>query len=44
MGQKRGELRYYANIVQEIQMEDTDGFKEMMRIDFEHFKETLNLT
>ena len=25
-------------------MEDTDGFKEMMRIDFEHFKEILNLT
>ena len=24
-------------------MKDTDAFKEMMRIDFEHFKEILNL-
>ena len=43
LNQKREELAYYANIVQELQMEDTDGFQEMMRMDFEHFKLILNL-
>lgn len=41
---EREELGYYTNVVQEVRMEDTDVFKELMRIDFEHFKEILNLT
>ena len=40
---EREELGYYTNVVQEVWMEDTDVFKELMRIDFEHFKEILNL-
>ena len=40
---KREELGYYANIVRELRMEDTDGWKEMMRMDFEYFKEILIL-
>ena len=40
---EREELGYYTNVVQEVRMEDTDVFKELMRIDFEHFKEILNL-
>ena len=37
---EREELGYYTNVVQEVRMEDTDVFKELMRIDF---KEILNL-
>ena len=40
---KREELRYYPNIVHKLQMGDTDVFKEIIRMDFEHFKEILNL-
>ena len=40
---EREELGYYTNVVQEVRMEDTDVFKDLMRIDFEHFKEILNL-
>ena len=40
---RRRELRYYTNIVQELQLEDTNGFKEMMRMDYKYFKEILNL-
>ena len=40
---EREELGYYTNVVQEVRMEDTGVFKELMRIDFEHFKEILNL-
>ena len=40
---EREELGYYTNIVQEVRMEDTDGFKELMRMDLKHFKEILNL-
>ena len=40
---EREELGYYTNVVQEVRMEDTDVFKELMRIDFEHFTEILNL-
>ena len=29
--------------MQELQLQDTGEFKEMMRMDFEHFKELLNL-
>ena len=43
MDLKREELGFYANTVQELQIQDTGGFKEMMRMDFEHFKELLNL-
>ena len=35
LDQRREELGHYANIVQKLQMEDTDWFKEMMRMDFE---------
>ena len=38
---EREELGYYTNIVQELRMEGTVGFKEMMRMDFKHFKEIL---
>ena len=40
---KREELSYFTNIVRELQLEDTEGFKEMMRMDFKHFNEILNL-
>ena len=40
---KREGLVYFTNIVRELQLEDTKGFKEMMRMDFKHFNEILNL-
>ena len=40
---RRRELGYYTKIVQELQLEDTNGFKEMMRMDYKYFKEILNL-
>ena len=40
---KREELHYFINILQELQLEDTEGFKEMMRMDFKHFNKILNL-
>ena len=39
---KREELGYFTN-VRELQLEETEGFKEMMRMDFKHFDEILNL-
>ena len=41
--QKREELGYFTNIVQELQLEDTEGLKEMMKSIFKHFNEILNL-
>ena len=35
---KRKELVYFTN-VGELQLEDTEGFKEMMRMDFKYFNE-----
>ena len=43
LNQKGEEVGYYANIAQEFQMQDTNGFKEIMRMNFEHFKEIINL-
>ena len=40
---KREDLGYFTDIVRELQLEDTEGFKEMMRMDFKHFNEILNL-
>ena len=40
---KREELDDFTNIVWELQLEDTEGFKEMMRMDFKHFNKILNL-
>ena len=40
---KREEQVYFTNIVQELQLEDTEGFQEMMRMDFKHFNKILNL-
>ena len=40
---KREELGYFTEIVRELQLKDTEGFKEMMRMDFRHFNEILNL-
>ena len=40
---KREKLGYYANIVQELRMKETNGFKEIMWMDLEHFKEMLHL-
>ena len=40
--QTREELDYFTNIVREFQLENTQFFKEMMRMDFKHFNEILN--
>ena len=40
---KREQLGYFTNILREMQLEDTEGFKEMIRMDFKHFNEILNL-
>ena len=40
---KREEQGYLTNIVRELQLKDTERFKEMMRMDFKHFNEILNL-
>ena len=40
---KREELGYLTNIVRELQLENTGGFEEIMRMDFKHFNEILNL-
>ena len=40
--QTREELGYFTNIVREFQLENTQFFKEMMRMDFKHFNEILN--
>ena len=40
---KREELGYLTNIVRELQLENTEGFEEIMRMDFKHFNEILNL-
>ena len=40
---KREELGYFTNILRKLQLEDTEGFKKMVRIDFKHFNEILNL-
>ena len=31
---KKEELGYFRNIVRELQLENTEGFKQMMRMDF----------
>ena len=41
---KREELGYFTNNVRGLQLEDTEGFKEMVRTDFKHFDEILSLT
>ena len=41
---EREELVHFTKIIRELQLEDTGGFKEMMRMDFKHFNEILNLT
>ena len=40
---KKEELGYFRNIVRELQLENTEGFEEIMRMDFKHFNEILNL-
>ena len=40
---RREQLGYFKNIIQELRMENTGGFKEMMRMDYEKFKHVLNL-
>ena len=40
---KREELGYLTNIVRELQLEDTEGLTEIIRMDFRHFNEILNL-
>ena len=39
--EKRGTGLFY--IVRELQLEETEGLKELMRMDFKHFNEILNL-
>ena len=39
---KKEELGYFRNIVRELQLENTEGFKQMMRMDFKYFKEISN--
>ena len=41
---RRKELGYFKNIVQELHLEDTEGFKGMMSMNFKCFNETLNIT
>ena len=36
-------MRYFTDIVRELQLEYTEGFQEMMRMGFKHFNEILNL-
>ena len=36
---KREKQGYFNNIVRELQLVDTEGFKEMLRMDFKHFNE-----
>ena len=38
---RRSEGVFFSNIVQELRIEDTDGYKEMMRIRYEQFLEIL---
>ena len=40
---KREELGYFTNNVRELQLEDTEGFKDMIRMDLKHFNEILKL-
>ena len=40
---KREEQGYFTNMVRELQLEDTEEFKEMIRTDFKHFNKILNL-
>ena len=40
---RRDEQGYANNILRELSMEDTNGFKEMMRMSYEHFLYILNL-
>ena len=40
---KREELGYFTNNVRELQLEDIEGFKDMMRMDLKHFNEILKL-
>ena len=40
---KKEELDCFTNIVRELQLEDTEGFKEMMRMDLKQFNKILNL-
>ena len=35
---KREELGYFLDIVWELQLEDVEGFKEMVRMNLKHFK------
>ena len=41
---EKEELGYFTNNVRGLQLEDTEGFKEMVRMDFKHFDEILSLT
>ena len=40
---KREELGYFLDIVWELQLEDVEGFKEMVRMNLKHFNQILNL-
>ena len=42
-GSKKEKNSDITQTLEEARMEDTDGFKELMRMDFEHFKEILDL-
>ena len=39
----KGENREFSNIVQELRMEDTAGFKEMLRMEYDTFLKLLSL-
>ena len=38
----RETLRYFTNLGQELKMEDTQGFKEILIMSYEDFKKLLN--
>ena len=40
---RKEEKRYFNNIVQELMIEDTPGYREMMRLTFDDFLEILRL-
>ena len=41
-GVRKTILRYFTNLVQELKMENTESFKEMLRMSYEDLKKLLN--
>ena len=41
-GVRKTILRYFTNLVQELKMENTESFKEILRMSYEDLKKLLN--